>query len=470
MPPGVICGQSDGECTPQISQNRPSSTGSAGRHNPSHNHNIGRAKKKARRREPGHGVQQESWCYNNCYMNHGGKSRQQRPVGVSNGERVETVKTQWPDYVGPVPTGDDVTNQQQILEIYGQNTFEYKTEVCNERSVVGISNNSSRLAHNRSASCESKESCKRDFPATSTCDDLLFEVNNSQHTRVEQVFHSKAEDDKCSGLEPKLEGGTTACFVVEEAGNVFCCTAECQQKTNNDEALQVYDLCGGKFTGKENGGCLQVVKAYVSRLPCSTDSKINAVLGIKVSIYFIIERLPVNDLPALFAVQRACELSTALSKKKRHPTCCLEHLVSPEQESQFGYESHLNGEIMVNGHTLVSNISMVSIGSLRGDKARSHDYSGFSSLRSKPGFEQFHDTCNEATFATLSENRHANYARSSYRAEIVGASKLAGVYSESDAAHKPLEYKPALDSMNKGPANDHKSITGTSNDHTTRSD
>ena len=424
-----IHGHSDGECTPQtVFRNRPSPTDSSNIINSAGRKKRDKVKKKAKLDflplDTGRREVQQKRCHTQDDKRN---SKQQRLLpqtqwSVNDGERVKRVDA----YAG---AGNVCANWQRI---YGESKFEYKTKVCNERwSIVAL--NSSKLTHNRSeASHKSKFSTSCDgilnkCNSHAACDFLQIGCSLSQHIHI---VHVRAENGTNCAYTEK---GTTACIVV-----------------NNDKALQGCDISTGKFADKKISSFKTIifcskVKAYASRHPCSTDSKayINPV-GIKLSV----DWLSVIDFV----------LITIPYTAKHQPACCLEW---PQQESQFGCESHLNGGVMVHGHTLVSNVSSVLVGSLRGDKAsRSH---GFGSLRNKSGFEQFHDTHNEATFAMLSENRQANYARSSYRAEIVGASKLTGVYSESDAAHKPLEDKLLPHGMNDGPANDHKSTPGTSN-------
>ena len=287
----------------------------------------------------------------------------------------------------------------------------------------------------------------------------------SNHTHAKQAFQKDIESDTDVGFKCSVDGGRVTRNMTKKSGNIIgCCKVEKQQEPGNCEAIQprfneYVKLPTGPQLTDRKAECHKAITCYsrIEACTCGIEACLSAIRITSLSHasqYFAVTnayRLPVNAITL-----------SSFGLIKDYPNNTMEYPVYPEQESLFGYESHLTGGVMVNGHILVSNISVMLKDSLRGDKAsRSHNYSGFGSLRSKSGLEHFHDTHNEATFASFRENRHVNYAQSSYRAEIVGASNLAGVFSESDAAHKPLDHKSSPLIKNDGPVQDQKPFAGT---------
>ena len=388
--------------------------------------------------------------------------------------------------------GDEGTKWQQASHTAVAIFFNNRTEASKTETgiVGGTCNNNNRLMDNRIEKGEVEASVKRSTPSESdtnkhdresnppTSCDVPLKVGNS-HMHTERVFHRRADGDR----------DITTRIKVVKKNNVVCDVTEAQQEANSDETISdcVYEhiLHSDEF---DKGACgYNAITCYTriaKKYAASTEACIN-VIGINLPSHalqhfavMIIDWLPVSAIELTVTFTKP--LVTPPSMIKSHPnnsTCCIERLVNPEQESQFGYESHLSGGVMVNGHTLISNVSVM--GSLRGDKAnKSHNYSGFDSMRSKSGLEQFRDNNhNEATFASFRENRRTNYAQSSYRAKIVGGSNLAGAYSESDAAQQPLDRKQTpldrkqtpLDHkqtphiMNGGSTQDQKPVAGTFN-------
>jgi len=246
--------------------------------------------------------------------------------------------------------------------------------------------------------------------------------------------------------------------------DVLGCAAKEQQETNNigtyDHDVSI-ELDDNKTHSTELVACFGRANAYASKTVSSAFSADEACFS-AVGICLSCQALPQCDNKSVIITWIATntidsEAAPCVIKRPHKPR----KYVMVQQESQIGYESHLNGGVMVNGHVLVYyNISMMLVGSLRGDKANRpwpHDYSSFGSLRSKSRLEQFCDTNNETTFASFRENNRVNYAQSAYRAEIVGASNLAGVYSEPDVAQN--KQVPCI--IKDGPAQDQRQFAGT---------
>ena len=341
--------------------------------------------------------------------------------------------------------------------------------VCNACYDTKIDNKTKKDESENDTSYDNKQN--KSYSSPITCGTEL-EVRDSQ---AKQVFYEGKDcNDDCeicnSGIESREKGIPYSKDIVK-SGNVLCCAATKQEETDDSEACNHKDTvlnsvsmefddrgayscepvtCFGRVKAAETSACSAETCLSAICLPCHAIPQYDDKL--------IFQWTAINTIDLTVAEAALC----VVKHHRNKPIQCKEYVV-PEQESQIGYESHLNGGVMVNGHTLVYyNVSMMLMGSLRGDKTnRSHDYSGFGSLRNNSGLEQFRDTCNETTFASFRENRQFNYAQSSYRAEIVGASNLAGVYSESDVTHKPLDHKQTLHIMNDGLTQDQKPVTGT---------
>jgi len=341
------------------------------------------------------------------------------------------------DIVGS-EAGEEDTNWQQI----------FHTTVANNSKHEGTTwNNNNQLMDDRNEVCETYDRNVYEHNGRFIPSDKQLVVDSS-HIHAELAFQNEKESNtevgcKCSSAD---NGAGTEKLLESNNCEIQACVDECINLPNGQHVDNYKTIT-----------CYSRIEAST----CSIETCINAIRITSltlVSQHFAVLNVTINAIKLTVTFTKPLAIkSSSFALIKSHPNNQVEY---PEQESQLGYESHLTRGVMVNGSTVVS--SMISMGSLRGDKAsRSHNSSAFGSLRSKSGLEQFCNSHNEATFAHFRENKHVNYAHSSYRAEIVGASSLTGVYSESDAAHKSLDHKHALCIKNDSPTQDQKLLTGT---------